>query len=444
MKIYKYLLLTAFKAILAIGFLIASISAATAQVRPSYLVIKNINIIDVIKGEVFPNQDVVIKDKVIYSIEPSNSKASSPDSKYIDGTGKYLLPGLWDMHVHLCWEKNNDTLLFPILLQNGITGIRDMGGDLEIIRTFKERLKEGKIAGPEIYGAGPMIDGIPPVHPDFSMPVDDKTNMKAVLDSLKSNGADFFKVYSLLKESQLKDIASYCSANHISFAGHLSEYIEPEVSISLGQKSVEHLNRLDNIWEINKSRIDSIGHSMVAKEIFLCPTLVTYQLKTKIRDTSIRKWKYDKYIPATLMEEWKRTWASRLKRHTKNADWEKLDKTYSSQKELVGHLHKMGVMLLAGSDFAGMPYVYPGIGLQEELFLLVQAGLSNQQALRTATINPAIYMSVQQRYGSVSVGKYADLIILNCNPFEDIKNIQSINSVLLKGKTVYDVRDLRK
>ncbi len=435
MKIDKFLVLNPF--VITILICLTGLCNATAQISASYLVIKNINIIDVLSGKLSPNQDVIIKDKMIYSIDRSLSKTFPQKAIYIDGSGKYLLPGLWDMHFHLCWQENNDTLLFPILLQNGITGIRDMGGDLNIMRNFKERLKNSKMVGPDIYGPGPIIDGNPPVHRDFSLPVDDKTNLKSVLDSLRTNGADFFKVYSLIKEPQLKDIAAYCSANHISFAGHFSEYIEPEVSISLGQKTVEHLNRLDNIWEGNKNRMDSIGHLLIANDVFLCPTLITYQLKTRLRDTSITKIKYAKYISASLMEEWKINWAGRIKRQTKYSDWENLDKTYISQMALIDHLNKMGVMLLAGSDFAGMPYVYPGIGLQEELFLLVQAGLSTQQALRTATINPAIYMSVQQLYGSISIGKYADLIILEKNPLEDIKNIQAINSVIFKGKVVH-------
>ena len=309
-----------------------------------------------------------------------------------------------------------------------------MGGDLGIMRLFKTRLQKGEITGPVIVGAGPIIDGNPPVYPDFSLPVDDNTNMKAGLDSLKDNGADFFKTYSLIREKQLDSIAAYCHTNHVNFAGHLSEYIEPEISINLGQKSVEHLNRLDDIWKINKSRIDSIGILMKKNKTFLCPTLLTYQLKTRVRDTSIVMKSYDQYISPSLMDEWKTGWTKRMERHTKNGDWSDLDKTFISQLALVNHLHQMGIMILAGSDFAGMPYVYPGISLHQELSLLVKAGLTNQQALQTATINPAIYLSLQQWYGSVSTGKYADLLILEKNPLVDINNLTTIENIIQKGK----------
>ncbi|MBK6858942.1 MAG: amidohydrolase family protein [Saprospiraceae bacterium] len=415
-------------------FLIGISSNVKAQ-KPNYesslLIIRNINIVDVTTGKILHKQDVVVKDQLIIFIGKSFTESVSTNPKYIDGKRKYLCPGLWDMHFHLCWDKNNDTFLFPALLKNGITGIRDMGGDLKIMNSFKAESQSFK---PDIYGAGPMIDGNPPVYFDFSMPVDDKTNITVLLDSLKNSGADFFKTYSLIKEKQLRDISTFCTKYNIQFAGHLSEYIEPEISISLGQKSIEHLNRLDIIWEDNKNRLDSIANLMKTNHTFLCPTLITYQLKTKVRDTSIVNRTYSKYISASLLSEWQTAWGKRMTRHTKLADWEGLNKTFQSQMQLVNHLHKMGVMILAGSDFAGMAYVYPGISLHQELKLLVQAGLSNYEALKTATINPSIFMSKQNFYGSVAVGKYADMLILEKNPFDNIENLKTTTFVIVKGE----------
>ncbi|MBK9985179.1 MAG: amidohydrolase family protein [Saprospiraceae bacterium] len=400
------------------------------------LIIRGINVIDVINGKIIPDQDVVVKDKRIFFVGHSFSGNIPAASIAIDGKSKYLCPGLWDMHFHLCWDRNNDSLLFPILLKNGITGIRDMGGDLNIMHTFRKRLKEGRQVGPVIFGAGPMIDGNPPVYRDFSLPVDGNTNMKVVLDSLKNSGADFFKTYSLIKEPQLKAISTYCTKNKMRFAGHLSEYIDPEISIALGQKSIEHLNRLDDIWTVDRDRINRIGRLMIDHKSFLCPTLITFQLKTQVRDSSIVKKDYTQYIPASLQEEWEVTWAKRKERHVALADWEDLDKLFISQLELVNHLYTMGVPILAGSDFAGMPYVYPGISLHQELNLLVKAGLSNEEALKTATINPVIYMDEQENYGSITVGKYGDMLVLGSNPLDNISNLDSIGLVIVKGKII--------
>ncbi|MBK7008724.1 MAG: amidohydrolase family protein [Saprospiraceae bacterium] len=410
-----------------------TIIGQTNEENTSFLVIKSIHLIDVSNGKVIKNQDVVIKGQYIHYIGNSFSEASSANIEYIDGNGKYLCPGLWDMHFHLCWDKNNDTLLYNALLNNGITGIRDMGGDLKIMNDFK-RLESGPIIS--IYGAGPMIDGNPPVYRDFSLPVDSSSDIPKLLDSLRINGSDFFKTYSLIEEEQLKEISMYCKKNDYHFAGHLSEYVKPETSISLGQESIEHLNGLFEIWNESKSRFDGLINLMLANQTYVCPTIITYQLKTKLRDTSIVNTAYSKYISAALANEWKITWGKRKERHRRLRDWELLDKTYLSQLKLINRLNKKGVMMLAGSDFAGMPYVYPGISLHQELKLLTKAGLTNYQALKAATLNPAIFMDKEAVYGSVSVGKFADLLILDKNPFKDIENLRAISTVILKGRVM--------
>lgn len=397
----------------------------------TFLVIKTINIVDVGSGKILKKQDVVIKGQYIYYIGNSFTEKTSANTKYIDGKGKYLSPGLWDMHFHLCWDKNNDTLLYPALLKNGITGIRDMGGDLKIMNDFKQIRPRNNL---NIFGAGPMIDGNPPVYRDFSLPMDDSSDITKLLDSLKNNGSDFFKTYSLIKEEQLKEISTYCKKNNFHFAGHLSEYVKPETSIVLGQKSIEHLNGLDEIWNESKCRFDSLMNLMLVNQTYACPTIIIYQLKTKLRDTSLVNKEYSKYISSALANEWKITWAKRAEKHKKLEDWDTLDKTYLSQLKLIGLLNKKGVMILAGSDFAGMPYVYPGISLHQELKLLTKAGLSNYEALKAATLNPAKFMEKENLYGSVSVGKFADLLILDKNPLENIENLQTIRLVISKGE----------
>ena len=411
----------------------STFSAEINKADTTFLVIKNINIIDVVNGKNLIKRDVVIKGPFIYYIGNSFSETTSTNTKYIDGKGKYLCPGLWDMHFHMCWDKSNDTLLYPALLKNGIIGIRDMGGDLKIMNDFKRLKPENNL---NIFGAGPMIDGNPPVYRDFSLPVDDSSDITKLLDSLKNNGSDFFKTYSLIKEEQLKEISTYCKKNDFHFAGHLSEYVKPETSIALGQKSIEHLNGLDEIWNESKCRFDSLINLMLTNQTYVCPTIIIYELKTKLRDTSIVNKGYSKYISSALAHEWKITWAKRVEKHKKLQDWDALDKTYLSQLKLIGLLNKKGVMILAGSDFAGMPYVYPGISLHQELKLLTKAGLSNIEALKAATLNPVNFMKKENLYGSVTVGKFADLIILDKNPLANIENLKCIHEVILKGKMV--------
>ena len=400
-----------------------------------YTIIEHVHVIDVLRGQVLPGRTVVLQDSMILFIGDQATSAPFAPAEVIDGTGQFLLPGLWDMHFHLCWERSNDSLLLRPLLAHGITGIRDMGGDLAIQAQLKAIGKADPTHGPEIFGPGPILDGNPPVFYDFSIPLDEHTAIPRLLDSLVLNGADFIKTYSLLREPELVQIAQYSQAHHLAFAGHLSEYVAPERSLELGQKSVEHLNRLDEIWTDDPARIDRIADLIVEKESWLCPTLVIYYLKAHMADTTIRVPKYDALVHPILRQEWETTRSKRLARPGQQ-DTAALQRVLNRQLALVGYLHQRGVNILAGSDFAGMPFVYPGIGLYQELDLLHQAGLTNAEVLAAATINPATYLAIQDHYGSVTVGKIADLILLAKNPLADIENIRTLTTVFRKGRRV--------
>lgn len=391
--------------------------------------IKNVNVVDVLSGKIIEKQTVVLRDSLIdYVGADWDGKAT--DS--IDGEGLYMIPGLWDMHFHLAWEAGNDTLLFPMLMEHGITGIRDMGGDLTLLKRYKDQLAENPSSGPELIGAGPIIDGNPPVMFDFSLPVDAQSNIPSLLDSLRNGGADFYKSYSLIREAELSVIASHSTLHGLSFSGHLSEYVEPEISIALGQKSVEHLNRLDEIWETEPSRLETIADSMMIHQTWLCPTMMVYRMKGQQANPSVAKVKYSQFVHPILQAEWEQS-RERLLAGPEDVDWEK---NYRSQASLLSFLHQKGVALLAGSDFGGMPFVYPGIGLHQELELLVDAGLSPAEALATATINPARFLDRHDQTGSIETGRIADIILLNANPLDAISNTQAINQVYRRGKRV--------
>jgi imidazolonepropionase-like amidohydrolase len=403
-----------------------------------YQVIENVSIVDVIEGRLLKPQTVVLKDSLIHFVGKEWQSPPNAQVETIDGRGKYLMPGMWDMHFHLAWDAGNDSLLFDVLLAHGITGVRDMGGDLAIQRAMKQKIAKDPSCGPSIFGAGPILDGNPPVMYDFTIPIDGTSvPVEFLLDSLAEAGADFFKVYSLLQEPIVEEIAAYAKEHQLSFAGHLSEYIEPERSIQLGQKSIEHLNRLEEIWQEDTARITRIAKLMREQRTWLCPTLLIYEVKARMWDSTLVQTAYEPFIHPFLQQEWQSSRARRVSRNTE-ADWENQGRLFEQQKALVGYLHQQGVLIIAGTDFAGMPYVYPGIGLQQELQLLHDAGLSNADVLATATINPAIFMGTQDKSGTVTVGKYADLVLLRENPLEDIKAVAQIDQVFRFGVRVVD------
>ncbi|MDH3708830.1 MAG: amidohydrolase family protein, partial [Cyclobacteriaceae bacterium] len=338
-------------------------------------------------------------------------------------------------HFHMSWEQSNDSLIWEVLLQHGITGVRDMGGDLRVLKRMKRKIHEDPGSGPEIFGSGPIIDGNPPVMYDFTMPVDSLTNIKELLDSLVIQGSDFFKTYSLLQEAELAQIAHYSKANHIPFAGHLSEYASPERSIELGQKSIEHLNRLDDIWRDDPSRLKKIAALMVQHGTWWCPTLIVYYLKAHLNESSIANTAYEGFIHPTLKQEWQNSRDARMNDYD-STDWQEVRHKFKEQQELVAFILQQGVNLLVGSDFAGMPYVYPGIGFHEELRQLQAAGISSSQLLEASTIQAARYLSIDDQFGSIEAGKYADMIILEQNPLRDIRNVRAVHQVYRKGHLV--------
>lgn len=410
-------------------------STANNTNKSPFTIIQNTTIVDVASGHLISNQSVIIKDSLIFKIVDQYSSSAYANARIIDGKGQFVIPGLWDMHFHLCWETSNDSLLFKPLLSYGITGVRDMGGNLLIQNNFKKAIKLDPTLGPEIYGAGPILDGNPPVFYDNTLPVDQHSKVDLLLDSLLALGSDFIKIYSFIKEPELKRISDYSIKHTISFAGHLSEYIEPERSIQLGQKSVEHLNVLDRLWEEAPSRIDSIIQLMLEHESWLCPTLVVYDRKVNISAPKLEIKPYNEFIHPELKKEWTSSRLRRIQRN-KGIDSIELVAEYKAQLSLLRYMQSRGIKVLAGSDFAGMPFVYPGIGLHEELILLNEAGLSTREALAAATINPALFLSLEDRYGSVSEGKIADLVLLNKNPLDNIENTQAIRMVFRKGKQV--------
>ena len=406
--------------------------SCNSKEREEIRLFHEVQIIDPETGELQKYEQMVLKGGEVHYLGEKKSWDSFSIIEESNCAGKYLLPPLWDMHSHLAWDDGNGSLLFPLLLSHGILGLRDMGGDLALLNGFKEKLAANPAFGPQLFGAGPILDGNPPVMLDFSLPLDSDADFDYYLDSLQKGGVNFFKVYSLLKEDALKKIASFSDHAQLSFQGHLSEYVEPEVAIALGQKSIEHLNRLEEIAATDPERFERIGKLMAKEESWLCPTLVIYQKKAYMDELELKDDAYQDFIPDLLKAEWEGSKARRLANKT-TEDWDAAKALFEQQKAWVYQLHQLGVKLLAGSDFAGMPFVYPGLGLWEELELLKEIGLSEKEVLKIACYHPVEFFGLEEAYGKLEVGKQADFLLLPKNPLEDIQNLRNIDKVYREG-----------
>lgn len=397
------------------------------------LIIRHVNVVDVDSGRVLADRLVAMADgKFTAVIADPGTFEPAAGTHMIDGTGTYAIPGLWDMHVHVCWSDTNASLLLPALLAHGITGVRDMGGDLRLVNAFKKRANDDPSLGPDLIGCGPLLDGDPPVFPDFSVPLDGASKVEYVIDSLVANGADFIKVYSLLGRNEFDRIAAHCRSINIPFEGHLSELVEPEHAIDQGQRSIEHLNRLDELWSTSPALLDSLATRMVRSGAWSCPTLVVYDRKARAHDPALRDSSLDALVPG-LQQEWISWLADRTGRYATPRAHDSLRLAFERQMALVKRLHDLGVPILAGSDLGGQAFIYPGTGLLEELDLLVRAGLTPNEALRAATILPARYFGKADERGSIAVGKQADLVLLNADPLGSIANVRTIEKVIHRG-----------
>ncbi|MDX2048256.1 MAG: amidohydrolase family protein [Chitinophagaceae bacterium] len=424
------------------------------------LLIENISIIDTEKGKLIKNVHVLIKDSVIVNI--SSKKIQPVSVKTIDGSGKYLIPGLWDMHTHI-WS---DEFYFPLLIANGVTGVRGMFEDVKNVAAWRKKIADGKINGPVIFSGGPIVDGPQPVWPG-SVAVKNPEDGRRAVDSLKNKlHTDFIKVYSLLSRESYFAIAEECKKQNIPFAGHVPNLVTVMEAAKAGQKSMEHLYGMieaasdssDYYYRLLQGKITDTTLSSrqqrrkfllrtykpenfkrFAKELsqynsWICPTLTVNKGIAYMNDSTLLDDPRMQYMGVFYRNFWDPRKDFRFKTWT--------DETFAIQREefklklkLVKELHAAGVKIIAGTDFPN-PHCYPGFGIHDELALLVEAGLTPAEALRTATYNAALFFGINNRYGTVAKNKMADLLILDANPLEDISSTKKINSVIFQGKLI--------
>lgn len=220
----------------------AAVPLSTRQPAPTLLAIIHVTVIDATGAEAAPDQTVIIKGDRISSMGKTGEVAIPNDASTVDASGKFLIPGLWDMHVHTLQEGRPE-LFFPLFIASGVTGVRDMGSpphELRGIRRLREQIEEGKLLGPRIVAAGPLVDGPSPMFPELSIAVASETEARQVVNDLTSGGADFIKVYSLLTRDSYFAVADEARRRDIPFAGHGPESVSAAEASDAGQGSIEH------------------------------------------------------------------------------------------------------------------------------------------------------------------------------------------------------------
>ncbi len=430
--------------------------------QPTPLAFTHVTIIDVAVRDstraLKPNQTVVVTGDRITDV---GGTVRIPDgTQVIDASGKYLIPGLWDMHTHQAWRFR------ALYLANGITGFRDMGGPpLERLADIRKRIAEGNVLAPRLVASGGMLDGPSPAWPTMAIAVADAGTARQAVDSLKRGGVDFVKVYSLLPRDAYFAAIDEAKKQGLPVAGHVPEAMQVAEASNAGQRSIEHMPKLqlaastleDTVvaaylanpreartrqasdYSQMKSVVDTYDEKR-ATELFrlfarngtwVTPTLVNVQNRsTHAGDDDYSKDPRFKYMPAAAAEAF---WSSRGNAVTAE-QLAILKSEFQAFLRTVGAMHRAGVRLLAGSDAPARRFTFPGFSLHGELELLVSAGLTPREALQTATLNPARFLGLEKDLGTIERGKLADLVLLNADPLTDIRNTQRIEAVILDGR----------
>jgi imidazolonepropionase-like amidohydrolase len=445
-----------------------------AKPRYSVLAITHVTVIDATGSAPQSDMTVLLADRRIDTIGPSSAISIPPGAQILDATGRFLVPGLVDMHLHLtgAGEPSGSREFFiPLLLANGITTVRDMGGYLESLVPLRKEIEEGKRLGPQIFFSGPYLDGNPPSFQP-ALVVTNGAEASKHIHSLVEHGVDFIKVQSILSRDAYFDIADICRREHLTFAGHVPDSVTASEASDAGQRSIEHLTcvlracssdepRLmreqsfhprnqqtatqsharEVAWqrELLRTYSDQKAAGLIDKFIrnqtWQVPTLIL--LKKDAFPTPDSDPSHDerrKYIPRHFLEGWEKGTQARDKGTTRD-EFALRKALLAKSIQFVGTMQAAGVRIMAGTDSAA-PYVFPGSSLHDELALLVQAGLTPMQALQAATRNPAEFLGKLDAQGTIEQGKFADLLLLDANPLDDIHNTQKIRAVILRGKVL--------
>ncbi len=396
-----------------------------------------------------PGQTVIIQDGRITELGPTESTPVPPGARRIDGRGKYLMPGLADMHVHLYFMAEGDLRVF---LANGVTFVRGMWGSPRDVQ-WRERIARGELLGPTLVTAGPLIDGSPPIWNDSLVAETFADGERIVLEQKKA-GYDFIKVYNRLTPEAYAGLTSTAKREGLPFAGHVPFSVGLEGVFAAGQRSIEHLtgyleslqaensevrgkwdwtSRLRQIDYVDEAKLPSVIEATKQSGIWNCPTLILTQRYVSSEEAQVLARQPEmRFVAPWVREMWDPSKDFRLK-DLKAEDFARLRRRDALLLKVTRALHDAGARLLLGTD-TGNPYVIPGFSVHEELALWVQAGLTPYEALRAATNDAAEFTGRLEEFGTVEPGKRADLLLLDANPLEDVANTRRRSGVMVRGR----------
>jgi imidazolonepropionase-like amidohydrolase len=453
---------------------------ASANAQAPTIAIRGVTVVDVRDGSLDADSTVLVAGNRIAAVGPADMVAVPADAEIVEAAGRYLIPGLWDMHVHsvanVAVDKSNRTIAahdwhFPLFLAFGVTGVRNMNdgtadATLALTKSVRRRLAAGELRGPPRFlSAGPSIDGDPPLGSN-PLVVHTAAEARAAVEKLATNGADLVKVYENLSRDAYFAIIDEARSRGIPVDGHVPFRVTPQEVANAGQRTAEHpealaagcstaaeserkrfarvLDDYEKLPESEKflamfwhvralydsrdpaacaSAIEAFRRNGVAVTVDLLAYHHVVHAKEVLSDAARMR-----LVPEVTRRSWEDWHDSAATREFQAI----LRPIVPLELENVRLLKEAGVLLLAATD-VGVPLQVPGIGLHEELERLVEASLSPLEALQAATLNPARVLKIENSLGTIEAGKLADLVLLDANPLRDITNTRKLRAVVADG-----------
>jgi imidazolonepropionase-like amidohydrolase len=424
----------------------------------------HVNVIPMTSQLLLSDMTVLISGNKITGIGKTGEIKIPAHAMIIDGNGKFLIPGLWDMHVHVFHYRHPDppdTYDFPLFIANGVTGVREMwtkGEKMNQIKLWRTQFYDQPGTVPRFVAVGTLVDGVPNTYPNCDT-VSTAEEARRMVDKIKASGVDFVKVYDNLNRESYFAIADEAKKQHIPFAGHIPFSILLKEASDAGQRTVEHLTGgstedckiievlaktdlpeakasgspdlpyMEQVVEnCDEEKAMVLFRNFAKNDTWEVPTLVVK--KTIATDSAtLNRDERLKYIPGGRDSDYGAIWYF----NQAPGLMDTLVKQELRCFELVRWMHKAGIKFMAGTDVSNA-YCFPGFSLHDELALFVEAGLTPFEALKTATLNPAKFMGMTDSLGTIQKDHNADLVLLDANPLENIHNTKRIYGVIVNGK----------
>jgi imidazolonepropionase-like amidohydrolase len=448
--------------VVALGAAILGAPLVAQTGTVDHVTIDHVTIVDVVNGKLFPSMTVVVDGKRIVTVAKTRP-GELHSGTVMDGAGMYVIPGLWDMHVHVAFTndaariQSTSALMLPLLIANGVTGVRDMGSNLDAVLATRDAVASHQVIGPRIVTSGPMLDG-PTSRYQVIVKVTTAEDGRAAVRQLHDRGVDFIKTQSLVPRDAYFGLADEAAKLGMRFEGHVPDAIRAREAVAAHQHSFEHLlgvfgasTTIEDSFIAGKkpSNADILAARSEADEkaiitllaknhVWQCPTILSDlgSAADLVSDPGLPDWLKN------TVDRWK---ASSLRALNSN-DAAAADVKQGFDRwelSLTTKLHAAGVPFLAGTDAPAGFDLVPGASLHSELAWLVHAGFTPLEALQTATINSATYLGRTKDLGTVEAGKIADLVVLARNPLVSIGNTRSVVAVVADGR-FYSATELNK